>query len=259
MKKIDEKLPKTLVEIIGNADFHKNTVGHSGSGVYQILGGNFDHAYLKISSAKSLQMEKLILEWLENKLPVPKVYYYETIAETDYIVMSEIPGFHLASRTMLSNPDTLVRLYADGLKMIHSLPIEQCPFDQRVEVKIAEAKARMNAELVNTDHFEEEYQGYSPEELLLLLEHTKPCEEDLVFTHGDYCLPNILCQDEEISGFIDMGSAGISDRYQDIALAVRSLKHNGLADWIEKFLTRYGVRELDEKKLKFYILLDEFF
>ena len=33
-------------------------------------------------------------------------------------------------------------------------------------------------------------------------------EEDLVFTHGDYCLPNVIIDGEEVAGFVDWGRAG---------------------------------------------------
>ena len=37
---------------------------------------------------------------------------------------------------------------------------------------------------------------------------------------------NIFVKENEISGFIDIGKMGPADRWQDIAIAIRSLKHN---------------------------------
>ena len=48
--------------------------------------------------------------------------------------------------------------------------------------------------------------------------------------HGDYCLPNIILKEHTVSGYIDVALAGVGDRYQDLALAVRSLAYNNKAD-----------------------------
>ncbi|WP_338108671.1 phosphotransferase, partial [Heyndrickxia oleronia] len=62
-----------------------------------------------------------------------------------------------------------------------------------------------------------------------------------------------------INGFIDMGRAGISDRYQDLALAVRSITYNFGKDMIPYFLNEYGMQSYDKAKINFYQLMDEFF
>ena len=85
--------------------------------------------------------------------------------------------------------------------------------------------------------------------------------------HGDFCLPNIFFQGDCLSGMIDLGRAGLADRWQDIALCYRSLKHNYSGKYGGKVYDNYnpdlffdalGV-EPDWEKLKYYILLDELF
>ena len=92
-------------------------------------------------------------------------------------------------------------------------------------------------------------------------------EEELVFTHGDFCLPNLLAKEDEISGFIDLGRAGVADKYQDIAICYRSLKHNFEGKYggerHENFnpdilFEKLGM-EPDGEKVKYYTLLDELF
>ena len=93
-------------------------------------------------------------------------------------------------------------------------------------------------------------------------------QEDIVLTHLDYCLPNIFAQGKNISGFIDLGKMGPADRWQDIAIAIRSLDHNFdgryshgrcIYDYKPQMLLDALGIEPDEEKYRYYILLDELF
>ena len=85
-------------------------------------------------------------------------------------------------------------------------------------------------------------------------------EEELVFSHGDYCPPNIFIDDNKISGFIDLGRAGIADKWQDIALCVISIEHNFWKNsiCIDQLFDEIQL-EANWKKIRYYILLDELF
>jgi kanamycin kinase/aminoglycoside 3'-phosphotransferase-3 len=102
----------------------------------------------------------------------------------------------------------------------------------------------------------------SPQALLNWLYDNKPGFEP-VLSHGDFCLSNILTEDGKLSGIIDLGETGVGDRWRDLALLVRSLKHNfdgrddGKAD-PDMLFDALGI-EPDRKKLRFYALLDELF
>ncbi len=90
-----------------------------------------------------------------------------------------------------------------------------------------------------------------------------PTQEDLVFVHGDFCLPNVLLEPAgeglTMTGLVDCGRAGIGDRHQDLALAMRSLTYNFDADTIAPFLNAYGGPPVDSRILEFFTILDEFF
>ena len=94
----------------------------------------------------------------------------------------------------------------------------------------------------------------------------KPVEE-LVFSHGDYCMPNIFIKNNKINGFIDLGRSGVADKYQDIALCYRSLKHNFDGSQGGKVYENFNAESLfieldivpDWEKIKYYILMDELF
>jgi aminoglycoside phosphotransferase len=145
--------------------------------------------------------------------------------------------------------------------MVHNVDIDDCPFDQRLEGQIELVEQRTYAGLVDEDNFDKERRGRRAIDLLEELKRARPASEDLVFTHGDFCLPNVIInlQQTEISGLIDWGRGGIADRYQDIALAARSLAYNFSPQWIPLLFEEYGLTEPDQEKLRYYQLLDEFF
>jgi aminoglycoside phosphotransferase len=106
--------------------------------------------------------------------------------------------------------------------------------------------------------------GREPEDLFHELVASVPMSEDLVLTHGDFCLPNIILQRGrdgrvEVAGLVDCGRAGVADRHQDLALAIRSLQDNFGEEWVLFFLRAYGLPRADDEKVHFYLLLDEFF
>lgn len=60
-----------------------------------------------------------------------------------------------------------------------------------------------------------------------------------VLCHGDPCLPNVLVLQDELSGFVDVGSAGLGDPLKDLALALWSLEYNYGGGWSEELLAAY--------------------
>ncbi len=87
-----------------------------------------------------------------------------------------------------------------------------------------------------------------------------------MLTHGDFCLPNLLTDGKRLTGMIDVGDCGIADRYKDLALGWRSLKHNTDGHYglfypdvdPDDLFRAVGILK-DEEKLRYYLLLDELF
>lgn len=260
MTELPQTLPKALQDLIGDSTLVRNTLGCSGAVVIHVQDR---HSYLKIAPYNELEplaYKAAVLQWLEDKVPVPKVHYYTHCEDWEYLLISEIAGIDCSSVIYEANPETMVRSLAEGLRQMHSLDIASCPFDQTLGLKLEKARLNMERGLVDEENFEEEYQGRTTQELYKELLARRPLGEDLVFTHGDYCLPNVILKDGRLAGFIDLGRAGVADRYQDIVLAVRSLRHNVYSEeLVHLFLEAYGLSDPDWEKIEYYILLDEFF
>jgi aminoglycoside phosphotransferase len=261
-------LPPGLARWLGPGPWRHDDLGCAATAIYRIPSTAFGGpAYLKIGrqdDPEPLARERDVLRWLGDRLPVPQVWGYGEDQTHTHLLLSEIPGLPASDTAFHRDPAPMVRALATGLRQIHIADIIDCPFDQRLAVKMAEARVRVRRGLVDADDFEQAYQGRSAADLYAQLQALRPATEDPVLTHGDYCLPNVLLQAGQVSGFIDWGRAGVADRYQDLALAVRSLRHNlgrtvNGERWIRLFLQTYGLDDPDWEKIAFYILLDEFF
>jgi len=258
---LQQTLPSNLAELISDYAFQQIHIGFSPSKVFRLEAANKNSLYLKTSPRVpgfSLLQEKRKLEWLDNQLPVPKVLQFAEDENADFLLLSEISGLPASDDSLKKDVSRVIEQLAAGLKTIHSLSTADCPFNARLDFAIELGRERVIKGLVEQENFDEERQGRTPEDIFRELLATKPMNEDLVFTHGDYCFPNVILKDGNLNGFVDWGNAGVADRYQDLALLTRSVRYNFGEDWEENVFEIYGI-EPDWKKIHFYRLLDEFF
>ncbi len=258
MNNLFEKIPYSIKKHIKNIPYNLDEIGCSDS---QILCFENDIILKKeLSSYES--MEFTMMKWLQGKLPVPKIIEFCTLNGYNYLLMSRMDGLMSCDKYYLDKPEELVHLLAEGLKILWKVDIKECPHVNDIENKLKLARIRIDNNLIDINDCEPETfseNGFKDiEELYTFLIENKPNQE-LVFSHGDYCLPNIFFKNHVVSGFIDLGNCGIADKWQDIALCVRSLEHNlGNKDYIDLLFKELGI-ERDDEKIRYYILLDELF
>ena len=236
--------------------------GASIASLYYIMNVDGNNFYLKIQKeteyCNRLLKEKMAYELLNEYLIVPEVIFYEIVGDYEVLCISELSGNNFEQLNGFISENEIIRLYAKGLKSIHSLPINICNVNIKIEDRIKQASYRVENNQVNYDDFEQEYKKYTPKELLHILVDKKPIKTDLVLTHGDYCFDNLILTKDNLVGYIDLGNSGIADRYQDIAIAIRSIKHNYGIEYVDLFCAEYGIDRIDYEKMEFYIILDEF-
>lgn len=259
------KIPKKIRDIIGDRDYVVNNVGMSNSQVIC-----FDDMILKIQkqSVEATQ-EYEMTKWLDGKVLVPKVLSFECIDEINYLLMSRIKGDMLCAPVYMNNPKQQTKILCQAIKMMWEVHICDCPYNNCIDNKLILAENLVNLGLCDMERAQKDTYGEngfkSPADLLKWLKQNKP-KEDLVFSHGDFCLPNIFAQNSKVTGFIDLGRGGIADKYQDIALCYRSLKNNFNGTYGKAYdgfdensiFEELGINP-DYEKLRYYILLDELF
>ena len=262
---LDDFFPEKIKEMLDGKEYMADEIGKS-----QSLVRIYDDSVLKVEKERE-KLPKMIevMQWLDGKLPVPKVIYTEVYDGYRYLVMSRVTGRIACDPYYMEKPEELLTLLAESLKMLWSIDISDCPRVCDIEDDLEEAKYRVEHNLVDLDDVEPETFGEGgfkdPEELLKWLCDNKP-ETEPVFSHGDFCLPNVLFENGKVSGLIDLVEAGISDKWRDIALCYRSLRWNAEGDFGKVYkdvnkddlFKKLGI-EPDWKKIRYHILLDELF
>jgi kanamycin kinase/aminoglycoside 3'-phosphotransferase-2 len=218
-------------------------IGESGAEVFLVTEPGRPDRYLKTDprvAERRLAAERDRMAWLKGRLPVPEVLGYAVAAGKEWLVSSAIPGLCACDPNLAMPRRDVVRIQARELRRIHALPADGCPFVSRLADKLAIA-----ATVAATRGTERQA------EVAAFLARPRPAE-DLVFVHGDYCEPNIMFHEGALSGFIDLGYAGVSDRYSDFCQAAYSLKRNGDGALIPFFFAEYGLPDFDQAKLEYY-------
>ena len=259
-------LPQEIAVRIADEDYSLDEIGQSGSTVMM-----FSDKVLKIRPEnEETKSERSMLKWMDGKLPVPKVLCDICDGDKDYLLMSRIPGKMTCDKEYMENPEALVKVLAKALKQLWEVDITDCPMVWNLDKKLVQAKEAVEKGEVDIENTEPETFGENgfknPHELWEWLNANRPLEE-LVLSHGDFCLPNVFAQGEELSGYIDLGRMGVADKWMDIALCYRSLKHNFFGKYATKVYEDFDpdmlfeVLEIepDWEKLRYYILLDELF
>jgi aminoglycoside phosphotransferase len=218
-------------------------------------------SYLKIqppSWSPPLSRERDAMGWFYGKVTVPEIIVYHRENDVEYLLTTAIPGQSSENESCHANKQHLVEQLADALHTIHNIPTTACPIDKTPDGLIAHGRARIEAGIITQKMVEDEGMAGSPTEALDGLAEKAHELEGPVMTHGDYCLPNIMIENDQVSGFIDLGYFGIGDPYRDYIAAQYSVRRNLGEEWIAPFFHAYGLKSLDEQKLRWYRQIQAF-
>jgi aminoglycoside 3'-phosphotransferase II len=251
-------LPQRLASLL-HRDRLPITLGRSDASVWRFE-GNGETLFLKaepIHPLSELPGEAERLQWLATtSIPAPELRAHFEEDGHAWLLMTALPGADLTH--LVDRPEALCNALATGLRALHALDPSICPFDHRLDAKLASGAANVAAGRVDETDFDDSFNGWTAKQVLAwLLEH-RPTVEDLVVAHGDASLPNIMAQHGAFSGVIDCGRLGVADRWQDLALACRSIIWNCGPEHVAPFLAAYGA-EWDEERYRYYCALDELF
>lgn len=201
--------------------------------------------WARIGSGESLLAEAQRLRWLTANTdhPVPSVLEHIVENGEEVLITAAQPGESAVADQWKENPEPAIRAIAQGLRRLHVLPTEGCPFRWDVRQRIGVIRAQS-----------EHRAGDQRAALARTLAAAVPRCDQPVICHGDACAPNTLVDSRgQFLAHVDVGRLGVADRWADLAVATMALEWNYGAkeEHLTWFWEAYGV-EPDQGKLAFY-------
>ncbi len=196
------------------------------------------------------------LRWARAYLPVPDVVDAGSDGGVEWLLTTGLPGTDATAGEHLARPRATVAALARGLRRLHeAAPVGACRFDFRLDAALALVRRRAAEGLIDAQmDLHPEHAGLTVEQAIERLEVLRPAAEDLVVCHGDYCFPNALLVDGEVTGYLDLGELGVADRWWDVAVGAWSASWNVGPGYEDVFYEAYGVAP-DPARIAFYRLL----
>lgn len=254
-------LPESLLARLDPASVGDVGRGRLSNRLIRVVDRLAGPAYLKVAkgstAAVDLRSEADRLRWIAGRLPVPDVLFFEE-GEVTCLLLTEVPGAPAHARIDDLGPTAVLAMLAETLREIHELPIEDCPFDGLFDLEIRRAERRLLEGLVDEAQFVDTV-GQAPGETLEWLRKRRNLLTDAVFTHGDFCMPNVMIDEGRVSGVLDWGLAGVADRHRDFMSVQVTLRRNLGPEWAAPFHEMYGEVEVDQQRVELYSVLNLYF
>lgn len=181
-----------------------------------------------LSSGESLSEEATRLRWIEGRHPAPQVVQLITTEHEEVMITRALSGESAVSERWKQQPGVALPALGAGLRQLHSVAINDCPFEWSVA-----QRAR-----------------HTPAATALLQD--MPAVDWLVLCQGDPCVPNtLLAADGSFLAHVDLARLGVADRWADLAVMTLSFEWN-YRDYDESlFWDAYGVAP-DQERISFY-------
>ena len=202
--------------------------------------------YLKTAPKGTLAREAAMTAFFHSKGLGAEVLAYES-GDADWLLTRRVPGEDCLDSMYLENPLRICDTTAELLRRLHETPIGDCPVMNRTAEYLETARRNFQAGKYDTGLFPDNWGYVSAEEAWRVLEEQGRYLKADTLLHGDYCFPNILLDNWNFSGFIDLGAGGVGDRHVDLFWGTWSLQFNLKTDqYRDRFLDVYGREKIEE-------------
>jgi aminoglycoside phosphotransferase len=240
-----------LSSLAGYSVEHEWRNDYEGSAVMRMT--RFGGPTLYVKTAPCLRREHDRLKWCQARLPVPAIIEFAE-GPSDTLVTAALAGIAASERTLLPDTAAVVDAVAQGLRLLHGLPAQDCPFDTSTDALLSAAEASLKTHYEVWDESEQRMRAAG--DVFDELVATRPTATPAVVLHGDASLPNFLITEGEITGLVDLGFLGVGDPWWDLATCLKSIQRpgNAIAHQRDRFLKAYGATD-DPSRERWFRLL----
>ena len=118
-------MPDSIKSKLENLTYEIDSVGMSGSGILL-----FTDKVLKVQEeSDEAKNEVQAMQWLAERLSVPKVIAHEYKDGKSYLLMTRVAGRMACNKYYMKNPEKLTELLAQALQELWQVDISACPLD----------------------------------------------------------------------------------------------------------------------------------
>lgn len=201
--------------------------------------------YLKTAPKGTLLKEATMTRFFHEKGLAARVLAYESL-EADWLLTQRVPGEDCINAMYLADPVRLCDTTAQLLRMLHETETTGCPVHRTADY-LATARKNYEQKAYDLTLFPDNWGYATPEQAWQEVQRNGQFLRSDTLLHGDYCLPNIMLNNWQFSGFIDLDAGGIGDRHIDLFWGVWSLQFNLKTDaYRDRFLDVYGRDKVNE-------------
>ena len=244
---IEYELPTALEEFIRGAKIYDSSCSPEARVYFIDRGCGY---YLKVGERGSLGREAEMTEYFHSIGYGTKILGYFS-GEKDYMLSERMAGEDATHEEYLKDPKRLAVFMGEELRRLHEQNYSGCPHQNRLDEYIKFSEMRYETDSYDKSHFPDSFGYRSGEDAIKVLRDGKGELRCDALLHGDYCLPNIMLTDWCLSGFIDLGASGVSDRHIDLFWGAFTLEFNlGTDRYKDIFFDAYGRDRIDLQKIK---------
>ncbi len=250
-----EDFPMQLHSFVKDAKIYDSSCSELARVYYIDKGSGY---YLKRSPKESLKSEAHMTGYFAFKGLSCNVIEYLS-EEYDWMLTEKISGEDCTFQQYLDNPERLCDTLAILLRKLHETEYKGCPIEDHTNLYFKRAEENYSNGIFDSSFISDELDFANADDAWRFVETSKDALKNDALLHGDYCLPNVILDNWNFSGFIDLGNGGVGDPHVDIFWAIWTLEYNLKTDkYKDRFIDAYGRSSVDKEKLKLISVIEAF-